>query len=153
MLLLNVKHSSDVLSVYYTNLYCVRGALSMCSPWWRPRIWFMRIIKWVKAWEATPFDDHPFNSLFVILPNHYSSFCFIIEEPEFRGCLCLILFLLLPSTINSVDICFFNWLGSSSQSDWALICQWSPLYKFEHTPSKDNHSDSYTGWGNMTAVL
>ena len=88
------------------------------------------------------------------LPNHDSSFCFIAEEPGFGGCLCLILFVLCFAIENKFCWHLYYWLlGSGSQLDWGLTWQWSPLYKFEHTPNRDNYSDSYTDWGNMTAVL
>ena len=48
--LLNTLHLNDILSLYYKNRCCVKGALFMCSHWLRPRIWFMGIIKWVNAW-------------------------------------------------------------------------------------------------------
>ena len=88
---------------------------------------------------STPFDDHQFHSLFAILPNHDSLFCFIVEEPGFgrvlvSSLLCHWELILLTFVLTIVAV--------SSQSDWGFIWQWSPLYKFEHTPNRENYSDS-----------
>ena len=85
-------------------------------------------------WCSTPFDDHPFSSLFVILPNHDSLFWFIVEVPGFGGCFFLILFSDLPSRINSVGICLVDcWGQAASQieawfgSDLPFISLSTPL--------------------------
>ena len=99
---------------------------------------------------STPFDDHQFHSLFAILPNHDSLFCFIVEEPGFGR-------VLVSSLLCHWELILLTFVlpiaAGSSQSDWGFIWQWSPLYKFEHTPNRESYSDSYPGWGNMTAVL
>ena len=91
---LNLPCIQMIFWLFIIKIGIVLGVHSLFTPWWRPKTWFTRIIKWGRACFATPFDDHPFNSLFVILSNHDSSFCFIVEEPELGGCMCLILLLL-----------------------------------------------------------
>ena len=39
-----------IFSLFIIKICIVLGVHSLCRTWWRPRIWFMRIIKWVKAW-------------------------------------------------------------------------------------------------------
>ena len=131
---LNLPCIQMIFWLFIIKIGIVLGVHSLCTPWWRPKTWFTRIIKWGRTCFAAPFDDHPFNSLFVVLSNHDSSFCFIVEEPEFGGCLCLILLLLchrelilLAFVLATVRGQAANQIEAWSGSDHAFISLTTPL--------------------------